>query len=63
MSPATNPLSTNHLNQHNLDSSAVDNIVVRIEVHDTGVGIRAKELIDNKLCEFLFVLWVCEGVC
>ncbi|KZT34639.1 hypothetical protein SISSUDRAFT_1052488 [Sistotremastrum suecicum HHB10207 ss-3] len=46
---ATNPLSTNHLNQHNLDSSAVDNIVVRIEVHDTGVGIRAKELIDNKL--------------
>lgn len=47
---ASTPLSTALLIRHNsVDLNALDRIVVRIEVHDTGVGIRARDLVDNKL--------------
>ena len=50
--PQTNatPLSMAELVRHNsFDLNALDRIVVRIEVHDTGVGIRSRDLVDNKL--------------
>ena len=44
------PLSTAELVRHNsFDLNHLDRIVVRIEVHDTGVGIRARDLVDHKL--------------
>jgi signal transduction histidine kinase len=49
------PLSAKSLNQHNLHhscSAAIDTIVVRIEITDTGFGIRQKDLVKGKLfCE------------
>lgn len=49
--PKPVPLSALQLSRHNSedDVNSVERIVVRIEVHDTGVGIRAKDLVDNKL--------------
>lgn len=45
------PLSTAHLSRHNSVEGMheLEKIVVRIEVHDTGFGIRARDLIDKKL--------------
>lgn len=44
------PLSMAHLVRHNsYDAHTLDRVVVRVEVHDTGVGIRAKDLVDHKL--------------
>ena len=49
------PLSASSLNQHNLRHSScspVDTIAVRIEITDTGFGIRQKDLVKGKLfCE------------
>ncbi|THH05365.1 hypothetical protein EW145_g4855 [Phellinidium pouzarii] len=46
----TTPLSAAQLVRHNsLNLNELDRIVVRVEVHDTGVGIRALDLIDHKL--------------
>ncbi|TDL16755.1 hypothetical protein BD410DRAFT_901857 [Rickenella mellea] len=50
----TTALSTSGVAQHNdvnekRAAAALEKIVVRIEVHDTGVGIKAKDLIDHKL--------------
>lgn len=43
-------LSAFRLSQHDaLHSPHSDNIVVRIEIEDTGVGIRARDLVDKKL--------------
>ena len=48
--PSPTPLSAAQLVRHNsLDLNSLERIVVRIEVHDTGVGIRARDLVDNKL--------------
>ncbi|KIJ55470.1 hypothetical protein M422DRAFT_240090 [Sphaerobolus stellatus SS14] len=45
-----NILSAHRLNEHNSNfESPPDNIIVRIEIEDTGPGIRARDLIDNKL--------------
>lgn len=56
-------LSITRLSQHNSigvdgTTSPLNKIVVRVEVHDTGVGIRPKDLIDNKLfrCAFFIVI-------
>lgn len=45
------PLSTAHLSRHNSVEGMheLEKIVVRIEVHDTGFGIHARDLIDKKL--------------
>ena len=45
------PLSAAQLSRHNSveEMRNLENIVVRVEVHDTGFGIRAKDLVDNKL--------------
>jgi len=53
----SHPLSIAHLSQHNLehtkDRSRNEWIVVRIEVTDTGYGIRPKDMDESKLfCEF-----------
>lgn len=44
-------LSTTHLSKHDSIEAMkkLNRIAVRIEVHDTGVGIRAGDLVDNKL--------------
>ena len=52
-------LSTNHLTQHNVihgkPPPPLEWIVVRIEVTDTGCGIRPKDMIQSKLfCASLF---------
>ena len=49
----TFPLSDTHLSQHNAKSgSQIERIVVRIEVTDTGHGIRSKDMVESKLfCE------------
>jgi osomolarity two-component system sensor histidine kinase SLN1 len=48
-------LSTSHLSQHNLNNDStepLDFIVVRIEVTDTGCGIKAEDMAQSKLfCE------------
>lgn len=54
-------LSTSHLTQHNLHHSKpralLDWIVVRIEVTDTGCGIRPKDMAQSKLfCELFLLL-------
>ncbi|KLO12174.1 hypothetical protein SCHPADRAFT_829937 [Schizopora paradoxa] len=48
---AITELSAEKLSVHNSieELKALSRIVVRVEVHDTGVGIRARDLIDNKL--------------
>ncbi|KAG6908899.1 hypothetical protein DXG01_002877 [Tephrocybe rancida] len=45
------PLSASHLSQHNSESrcSGQDHIVVRIEVTDTGYGIKPRDVMYNKL--------------
>ena len=44
------PLSAASLVRHNsYDTHTLNKIVVRVEVHDTGVGIRARDLADHKL--------------
>jgi osomolarity two-component system sensor histidine kinase SLN1 len=43
------PLSSVHLSQHNLLSTPLERIVVRIEVTDTGYGIRPKDMAECKL--------------
>lgn len=49
--PPSMPLSTAQLSRHNSvdELHNLENIVVRVEIHDTGFGIRAKDLVDNKL--------------
>lgn len=49
--PPSVPLSTAHLSRHNSVEGVheLEKIVVRIEVHDTGFGIHARDLIDKKL--------------
>ncbi|KAG8975849.1 hypothetical protein FRC05_005059 [Tulasnella sp. 425] len=45
-------LSVKHLHMHNAPpgtAPALERIVVRIEVEDTGVGIRRKDMVDNRL--------------
>ncbi|KAI5118222.1 hypothetical protein M0805_000718 [Coniferiporia weirii] len=50
LATSATPLSTAQLVRHNShDLNALDSIVVRVEVHDTGVGIRARDLVDHKL--------------
>ncbi len=48
---AITELSAEKLSVHNSieELKTLNRIVVRVEVHDTGVGIRARDLIDNKL--------------
>lgn len=51
---ARHRLSTTHVNQHNLDHSppSLGFAVVRIEVADTGTGLRPKDMVQSKLfCE------------
>ena len=55
-------LSKNHLNQHNdlhnKPAPPLEWIVVRIEVSDTGCGIRPKDMVQSKLfcvCSALFL--------
>jgi signal transduction histidine kinase len=50
------PLSADYLSQHNFNTSegkrSVGHIVVRIEVSDTGCGIKMRDMMQNKLfCE------------
>lgn len=50
------PLSTSYLTQHNMQHDKtrplLEYIVVRIEVTDTGVGIRPRDMAESKLfCE------------
>lgn len=41
-----------HNNMHSVPLSPLEWIVVRIEVSDTGCGIRQKDMVDSKLfCE------------
>ncbi|KAH6915774.1 hypothetical protein BKA70DRAFT_469829 [Coprinopsis sp. MPI-PUGE-AT-0042] len=51
--PAGNPLSAEMLSQHNFntrgDKGPPEAVVVRIEISDTGYGIRAKEMASHKL--------------
>jgi signal transduction histidine kinase len=51
--PVSFPLSDTHLSRHNLHhskpSSQLERIVVRIEVSDTGHGIRPKDMAESKL--------------
>ncbi|KAF8806887.1 hypothetical protein BYT27DRAFT_7140360 [Phlegmacium glaucopus] len=50
---AQQPLSTEHLSQHNIQhdkpSNSLEWIVVRIEVTDTGYGIKAQDMAQGKL--------------
>lgn len=65
------PLSTAQLSRHNSvdELHNLENIVVRVEIHDTGFGIRAKDLVDNKLfspyvqTEVSFAKSECRGLC
>ncbi|KAG6806809.1 hypothetical protein H0H93_002426, partial [Arthromyces matolae] len=45
------PLSTSHLTRHNNEGNipGLNYIVVRIEITDTGVGIKHRDVIENKL--------------
>jgi osomolarity two-component system sensor histidine kinase SLN1 len=50
-------LSVTHLTQHNMrhesPAAPLETIVVRIEVTDTGYGIRPRDMFESKLfCEF-----------
>ena len=49
--PVPVPLSASYVSRHNSveELKMLERIVVRIEVHDTGVGIRPRDLVDNKL--------------
>lgn len=52
------PLSADYLTQHDLitrtEKKAVEHIVVRIEVSDTGCGIKYEEMLQSKLfCEYI----------
>jgi hypothetical protein len=54
-------LSANHLSQHNLHHSKLhpplEWIVVRIEVTDTGCGIKPKDIAQSKLfCKFFAII-------
>lgn len=54
------PLSTDYLTQHNIQHgkppAPLETIVVRIEVSDTGYGIKAQDMAQSKLfCKFFFV--------
>ncbi|TFK29581.1 hypothetical protein FA15DRAFT_663722 [Coprinopsis marcescibilis] len=52
-SAAARPLSADNLSQHNfnsrIDKAPLEMIVVRIEITDTGYGIRSRDISDNKL--------------
>ena len=57
-SSPSNPLSAEMLSQHNFntrgDKGPPEAIVVRIEISDTGYGIRPKEMASHKLfCTFI----------
>lgn len=57
-SDVQSPLSTNCLSQHDMQqnkpSSSLEWIAVRIEVTDTGYGIKAQDMARSKLfCEYL----------
>jgi len=45
------PLSTSLLSQHNQDDmpSTLERIIVRIEVTDTGCGIKPRDMVESKL--------------
>ena len=52
------PLSTSYLTQHNMQHDKtrppLEYIVVRIEVTDTGVGIRPRDMVESKLfCQLI----------
>jgi osomolarity two-component system sensor histidine kinase SLN1 len=51
--PCLRPLSSNYLSQHDFGhettASPLEGIVVRIEVTDTGYGIRPKDMVESKL--------------
>lgn len=54
------PLSTSYLSQHDMQhgkpSNSLEWITVRIEVTDTGCGIKAQEMSQSKLfCEYIVV--------
>jgi osomolarity two-component system sensor histidine kinase SLN1 len=53
-------LSTTHLSQHNLNSKYAEPfefIVVRIEVTDTGCGIKTEDMAQSKLfCEYRWLI-------
>jgi len=58
---AQRPLSTDHLSQHNMQhdkpSNSLEWIAVRIEVTDTGYGIKRQDMVQSKLfCEYIGVL-------
>jgi hypothetical protein len=54
----------NHIEQHNLENppkptgppAPVDHIVIRVEITDTGVGIRKRDLLDLRLFSVSFLL-------
>lgn len=52
-------LSRTHLDQHNQDHGRPQEwVVVRIEVEDTGSGIKAKDMVQSKLfCKLLLSIW------
>ena len=55
------PLSASYLSQHDMQqdkpSSSLEWIAVRIEVTDTGYGIKAQDMCQGKLfCEYIDVL-------
>lgn len=56
---APNSLSHAHVDEHNSMNSiqlSPKSIIVRIEVHDTGVGIRPEDLVDHKLFRLVLSL-------
>lgn len=53
-SSSPRPLSADYLTQHNFnntrhDKTPMETIVVRIEITDTGYGIKAQDMMSNKL--------------
>ena len=61
---AQRPLSATYLSQHDMQhekpSNSLDWIAVRIEVTDTGYGIKAQDMAQSKLfCEYIGV--VCKA--
>ena len=59
------PLSTDHLNQHNKQhaTSPLEYIIVRIEVADTGYGIRPQDMVEGKLfCKHSLWMFLVEVI-
>lgn len=54
------PLSTDHLTEHNMQhaTSPLEYIIVRIEVTDTGCGIKQEDMVQSKLfCKYLHCMF------